>query len=118
MNPVTQCSHIEAPDTLRSSGQYRPATARDSSDPRASAPTLAVHGSSELARNIDRVQKEIDREGSSNPESGRLSAGDSPCPEWCVDFGAMLKPMTTFELWIAIADGSVAPEMRVWRDGM
>lgn len=118
MDPVTQQSHLERSDTLPSSGQYRPAATRDSSDPRSSAPTLVVPGTSELARNIDRVQEQIERERSGDPASGRLSAGDSRHLEWCVDLGSMLKPMTTFELWIAVANGSVAPETRVWRDGM
>jgi hypothetical protein len=81
-------------------------------------PTLPVVNAPELAQNIDRVQEQIDREGSGIHSSGRLSTGDSRRPEWCVDFGSRLKPMTTFELWIAVGNGNVGPETRVWRDGM
>lgn len=38
--------------------------------------------------------------------------------DWCVDFGARLVTMTTFELWIAIASGEVGSTIRVWREGM
>jgi GYF domain 2 len=43
---------------------------------------------------------------------------DEPRTEWCVDFGPVLAPMDTFELWAAIDRGDVRSEMRVWREGM
>lgn len=45
-------------------------------------------------------------------ESGR------PIPDWCVDDGAGLRAMTTFELWMALARGEIGPRAQVWRDGM
>src|SRR5262245_44782886 len=98
MDPATQRKHTERNDTLLSSGQFRPAAARDSSDPRQSAPTLAVAGSSELARNIDRVQEQVERDDSGSPVSIRPIPDTRRHPEWCVDLGSILKPMTTFEL--------------------
>jgi hypothetical protein len=65
------------------------------------------------------------------PESGmrrcRSAAETSPVsdatldparPEWCVDTGADLRPMSTFDLWSAIERADVAPWMRVWREGL
>jgi hypothetical protein len=39
-------------------------------------------------------------------------------PDWCVDAGAELLTMSTFELWAAIERAEVTPSMRVWREGM
>ncbi len=39
-------------------------------------------------------------------------------PNWCVDVGARLLSMTTFELWEALERGHVLAWMRVWREGM
>jgi hypothetical protein len=38
--------------------------------------------------------------------------------DWCVDRGDRLAPMTTFELWIALATGELSGDARVWRLGM
>lgn len=45
-------------------------------------------------------------------ESGR------PVPDWCIDDGAGLRAMTTFELWMSLARGEIGPKAFVWRDGM
>jgi hypothetical protein len=50
-----------------------------------------------------------------------LPAPSSPSPsqpEWCVDTGALMHTMTTFELWEALERGDVLAWMRVWREGM
>lgn len=39
-------------------------------------------------------------------------------PGWCVDLGPSLVAMTTCDLWLALARGDVAPQMKVWREGM
>ena len=52
---------------------------------------------------------DLDEEGA---ENGR------PMPEWCVEHGAGLRAMTTFELWMALARGEIGAETTVWRDGM
>ncbi|MFO0762267.1 MAG: DUF4339 domain-containing protein [Byssovorax sp.] len=37
---------------------------------------------------------------------------------WCIDFGASMRTMSTFELWTAIERGEVRADLRVWREGM
>jgi hypothetical protein len=37
---------------------------------------------------------------------------------WCVDFGDLMRTMSTFDLWTAIERGEVSSELRVWREGM
>ena len=69
------------------------------------------------------------------PSSGRSEAATQPYdayadtlappssfsdarPQWCIDTGALLLTMTTFELWEALERGEVLAWMRVWREGM
>jgi len=42
----------------------------------------------------------------------------SDLPGWCVDKGPTLVAMTTCDLWLALARGDVAPQVKVWREGM
>jgi hypothetical protein len=44
--------------------------------------------------------------------------GAAGCRDWCVDRGADLLTMSTFELWAALERGEIAAWMRVWREGM
>src|SRR5690242_7158997 len=37
-----------------------------------------------------------------------------PPPEWCVERGETIVAMTTFELWLALAQGEVDGQTRVW----
>lgn len=39
-------------------------------------------------------------------------------PSWCVDLGPTLHAMSTCDLWLALAKGDLAPDTRVWREGM
>ncbi|HRI66034.1 MAG TPA: DUF4339 domain-containing protein [Polyangium sp.] len=41
-----------------------------------------------------------------------------PPPEWCVDMGSSISAMSSFELWMALANGEVGPKTRVWGLGM
>jgi hypothetical protein len=41
-----------------------------------------------------------------------------PPPDWCVDQGATIVAMTTFELWMALARGDMDSHTRVWGNGM
>lgn len=49
---------------------------------------------------------------------GRVSSVDDDPVEWCVDHGDAMSVMSLVELWIAITQGEVAPDARVWREGM
>jgi hypothetical protein len=48
-----------------------------------------------------------------SPTSARLAR-----PDWCVDLPPLLLTMSTFELWAAIEQARVTPEIRVWREGL
>lgn len=52
-------------------------------------------------------------------ESPRESlTGLRPAPEWCVDQDGSILAMTSFELWMALAQGEVDSKTRVWGLGM
>jgi hypothetical protein len=52
------------------------------------------------------------------PGTSPGALADNERTDWCVDFGAVLTTMDTFELWAAIDRGDVNSAMRVWREGM
>jgi hypothetical protein len=51
-------------------------------------------------------------------DSVRSAALLADFPSWCVDLGHTLVAMSTYQLWVALAEGTVAPETKVWREGM
>jgi hypothetical protein len=71
---------------------------------RSSAPTLS--------------ERSAELESSGSFADGRVSSVDDDPAEWCVDHGDAMSVMSLVELWIAITQGEVAPDARVWREGM
>lgn len=57
-------------------------------------------------------------EASTMPSSEPFPSLHDSRADWCVDVGAALLTMTTFELWAALEDRAVLPSARVWREGM
>lgn len=72
----------------------------------------------------ERAQNEVDTGGCRSlvdtlpGDSVRSAAILADFPAWCVDLGDTLVAMSTYQLWVALADGTIAPETKVWREGM
>lgn len=98
----------------------RPSSARSPSSVRSEEPTIPSNRG--VVASSLRASRTPTEGRASSPRLG-LDSGEELAlplisPEWCVDLGAALQTMSTFELWTALATGRVTHETRVWREGM
>lgn len=80
--------------------------------------TLVSHHRDSVRSSAPTLSEHVAPEEELEPSEGRVSSVDDDPIEWCIDAAGEMHVMCTVELWIAITQGEIGADARVWREGM